>query len=112
MSVGEQGLVARYFSAMRRCDLEALMALFAAHPVLSVPDGRNFEGRAAIESWFRLLFGSVRPSPTCVSEVASARAIAAEIETKLPDGSVRRTANFFDLDERGAIVGLRSYARS
>jgi ketosteroid isomerase-like protein len=102
----------RYFAAMRAADLTEVLALFAPDAVLSVPDGRVFEGVNAIGGWFEHLFGAVSPCPTCVAELASERAIAVEIETALPGGAVRRTANFFDLNERGLIIGLRSYARA
>jgi ketosteroid isomerase-like protein len=110
--IDRQGLAARYFQAMRDKDLPTLRTLFAADAVLSVPDGRSFQGIEAICGWFEQLFASVAPSPTCVAELATPRAIAAEIETALPNGTVRRTANFFDIDERGLVKGLRTYARS
>lgn len=105
-------LAERYFTAMREQDLASLRAMFAPDAVLCVPDGRSFAGIEEIVGWFSLLFGSVSPSPRCVAEVPAERAIAVEIETTLPGGAVRRTANFFDLNERGLITGLRSYARS
>jgi hypothetical protein len=110
--IDPQGLAARYFKAMREQDLPTLRSLFAADAVLSVPDGRSFQGIEAICGWFAQLFASVSPSPTCVSELATPRAIAVEIEAALPNGTVRRTANFFDVDERGLVKGLRAYARS
>ena len=44
--------------------------------------------------------------------VASAEVIATEIETVLPNGTFRRTANFFHLSSEGRIQRLSVYARS
>ena len=110
--IDPDGLAARYFAAMRASDREGLLVLFAPDATLSVPDGRTFEGIEAIGAWFTSLFGAVSPSPTCLAEIVGRGAIAVEIETKLADGVVRRTANFFDLNERGLIRALRSYARA
>lgn len=110
-AIDPDGVAARYFTGMRARDLAGVLALFAPEAVLWVPDGRRFDGVEAIGGWFTHLFGVVGPTPHAVSEVSSSRAIAVEIETQLPDGTTRRTANFFDLDERGLISGLRSYAR-
>lgn len=105
-------LVARYFAAMRARDLTALRALFAPDAIVALPNGRTFEGWEAIEQMFAGLFVAAAPSPTCLRQIVGDQVIATEIETDLPDGGVRRTANFFDLDERGSITGLRSYMRS
>jgi hypothetical protein len=39
-------------------------------------------------------------------------AIAVEIEARLPDGSSRRTANFYHLNSQGRIQRLSVYMRS
>jgi hypothetical protein len=109
--VNPNGIAARYFTGMRAADLQGVLSLFTPDAVLSVPDGRVFVGIDAIGGWFTELFRSVSPSPHCIAELALPHAIAVEIETTLPGGAVRRTANFFDVDEHGLIRALRSYAR-
>jgi hypothetical protein len=58
------------------------------------------------------LFAAMSPSPTPLAVIAGARGVATEIEARLPDGTVRRTANFFHFNSEGLIERLSVYARS
>ena len=107
-----QAIAERYFDGMRAKDVERVIALFAESATLNPPDGRELRGLAAIRQWFEMLFSGAAPSPTPSAYVAGARDVAVEIQTKLADGSSRRTANFFHFDEAGRIERLTSYARS
>lgn len=109
-ATGAHVLTRRYFAAVRACDLDGLLALFAADAVMTVPDGRTWTGIAAIRQWFTAVLAA-QPKPSCLAEIAGAHGVAAEIETELGDGSTRRTANFFHLDDSGLITVLSSYAR-
>ena len=101
----------RYFASMRGRDLEALIGLFSTDAAFVLPDGREIAGIAAIRQTYTNLFAAAAPSPTPIAMIAGAQAIAVEIETRLADGSVRRTANFFHLDAGGFIRRLSVYAR-
>jgi len=55
-------------------------------------------------------------SPQCrrlplAAVIAGAHGVATEIEARLPDGTVRRTANFFHFNGEGLIERLSVYAR-
>ena len=89
-----------------------VLTLFAADASIILPDAREIAGLDAIRSWFSSLFGTQAPSPTAVALIAGERGVAAEIETQLANGSVRRTANFFHLDQAGRIQRLSVYMRS
>lgn len=102
----------RYFAAMRARDLEGVLALFAVDASISLPDGRQVAGLPALEQWFRMLFASAAPSPRAVAVIRGAGGVATEIETQLADGKLRRTANFFHLDDAGLIARLSVYTRS
>lgn len=104
-------LTERYFACMRSRDLEGLAALFTEDAVAVLPDGREVQGRAGIRGMYQHIFGAGAPSPTPLATIAAADGAATEIEARLPDGSVRRTANFFHLDAEGRIVRLSVYAR-
>lgn len=101
----------RYFDAIRARELDALCALFTAEAVMVLPDGRELAGIEAIRGMYTYLFGAGAPVPTAVATVVGPDSAAAEIEARLPDGSVRRTANFFHLDASGLIVRLSVYRR-
>jgi hypothetical protein len=57
------------------------------------------------------VFAAGAPVPTPGPRVVGERAAAVEIAAQLPDGTVRRTANFFHLDEAGRIQRLSVYMR-
>jgi ketosteroid isomerase-like protein len=101
----------RYFAHMRSRDLDGLANLFAEDAVVTLPDGRDVAGLAAIRGMYEHIFAAGAPSPTPLATIAGAPGAATEIEARLPDGSVRRTANFFHLDGQGRIVRLSIYKR-
>ena len=104
-------LAHQYFSSVKNRDLDSLCALYVADAELVLPDGRELFGVAAIREMYQGLFGSQAPSPTPVHIVAGDNAVAAELEIRLPNGDIRRTANFFSLDAQGLIKRLSIYAR-
>ena len=105
-------LAERYFAAMRARDSATLQSLFSSDATIAFPDGREIAGQGAISEWFTGLFKAAPPTPNVVALIASADSIATENEVSLPNGSVRRTANFFHLDESGRIRRLSVYART
>jgi hypothetical protein len=105
-------LVDCYFANMRARDIEGLTKLFAADATFTLPDGRELTGCAAIHEMYSKLFAAMAPSPTPLAVIAAARGVAAEIEARLANGTIRRTANFFHFDDEGLIKRLSVYARS
>ena len=105
-------LVERYFANIRNHELDALIAFFAMDATMTLPDGREFAGVAAIRTMYSGLFAAQSPSPRPVAVIAGIHGAAAEIEVRLPNGTVRRTANFFHLDSAGLIERLSIYARA
>lgn len=101
----------RYFSLMRARDVDGLVQLFAEDAVMVLPDGRELMGRAAIRALYGHLVASGAPSPRPVAQIGRTDLVATEIEAQLPDGTVRRTANFFHLDGAGRIRRLSIYRR-
>jgi ketosteroid isomerase-like protein len=100
----------RYFASIQTRDLEGLLALFAEDATMTLPDGRLLRGTAEIRQLFTSLFAS--PSvPTPRSTLIAGHKVACEIETRLPDGNIRLTANFYELDGQGQIQHLRHYMR-
>ena len=104
-------LANRYFAHIRDRNLDGLIAFFAEDATMKLPDGREFCGVAAIRAMYHSLFAAQSPSPNPVTVVAGAQQLATEIEAHLPNGTVRRTANFFLLDSQGRIKRLNIYAR-
>src|SRR5262245_17202673 len=101
-----------YFSNMRARDIDALEALFAENGVMVLPDGRELDGPAAIRTMYEGLFKMSPPSPTPVVIVDGGPSVAAcEIEARMENGDVRRTANFFHLNDAGRIQRLSIYRR-
>jgi ketosteroid isomerase-like protein len=109
--MSKHDLAESYFARIRNRDLEGLLSFFSTDAVLKLPDGREFAGTDAIREMYRGLFAAQAPSPTPMAVIIGTDAIAVEIEARLPDGSVRRTANFFHLDPRDQIQRLNIYAR-
>jgi hypothetical protein len=101
----------RYFASIRARDLDSLIALYAEDACFTLPDGRLFNGIDAIREMHRSVFAAGGPSPTPLASIAGANAIAVEIEARLSDGTVRRTANFYYLNAAGRIQGLSVYMR-
>jgi ketosteroid isomerase-like protein len=104
-------LADRYFACMMARDLDGLAAIFDEDAVVVLPDGREVSGLPAIRGMYQHIWGSGAPSPTPLATVAAAQAVAVEIEARLPDGSSRRTANFFHLGAEGRIARLSIYKR-
>jgi hypothetical protein len=102
----------RYFACMRGRDLAGLAALFADDAAFILPDGRELSGAAAIHGMYANLFDAQAPSPRPLATIVGANGVATEIETRLADGTVRRTANFFHLDDKGRIKRLSVYTRT
>jgi hypothetical protein len=105
-------LADRYFACIRNRDIDSLIALYAADATFSLPDGREFTGVAAIRQMHQGVFAAGAPMPTPGPRVAGESGIAVEIAAQLPDGAVRRTANFFHLDGEGRIQRLSVYQKS
>lgn len=105
------GLADRYFSCVRTHDLDGLCAMYTADAVLLLPDNRELIGVEAIREMYRGLFSSQAPSPTPVNIIVGEHSVAAELEIRLPNGDIRRTANFFSLDDANFIKRLSIYAR-
>lgn len=101
----------RYFASVRARDLDGLIALYAENASFSLPNGREFNGVDAIREMHRSVFAAGGPSPTPLASIAEASSIAVEIEARLPDGTVRRTANFYYLNPAGRIQRLSVYMR-
>ncbi len=104
-------LVESYFANMRARDIEGLVKLFAADAMFILPDGRELSGSDAIHEMYNKLFAAMAPSPTPLAVIAAGRGVAAEIEARLPNGTTRRTANFFHFNDEGLIQRLSVYAR-
>lgn len=102
----------RYFVEMRARDLEGLATLFAADAVFVLPNGTELSGLGAIRAMYEKLLATSPPTPTPLVSVVGVKSVATEIETQLPDGNKRRTANFFHLDDAGRIKRLSVYMRS
>jgi hypothetical protein len=105
-------MVDRYFANMRERDIEGLVKLFAQDATFILPDGREVSGSAAIRDVYSELFAAMAPSPRPLAVIAAAHEIATEIEARLPNGTIRRTANFFHFDGNGLIKRLSVYARA
>lgn len=110
--MNKEEIVERYFANIRNRDLDALIAFFAPDAAMTLPDGRQFAGVAAIRAMYSGLFAAQPPSPRPVAVIAGAQNVAAEIEAHLPNGTVRRTANFFHLNSAGLIQRMNIYARA
>jgi ketosteroid isomerase-like protein len=106
-----RGVVDRYFANMRARDIEGLVRLFAPDATFILPDGRELSGVAAIHDMYGKLFAAMAPSPTPHAVIAAAQGVATEIEARLPNGTIRRTANFFHFNDEGLIKRLSVYAR-
>ena len=99
----------RYFAAMRAQDLDAFLALFADAATIVWPDGRAVEGKAAIRAAYAQLFSMPSNNPAPGPVMAGPRCCAAEVRSRLPDGSERRTINVFAFGEDGLMTRMSSY---
>jgi SnoaL-like domain len=101
----------RYFTAMRGADLDGVLALFAEDAIAILPDGNLRDGKAALKVMFAGIFGQSRPNPAPGPITGAGNYWAVEVETALPDGLTRNTANFFHLNGDGLIERMHSYRR-
>lgn len=101
----------RYFACIKAKDIDGLLDLYADEATFTLPNGREFQGKDAIREMHLSVFAAGAPIPTTVMEVVGTDAIAVEIEARLPDGSVRRTANFYQISGDGRIARLGVYMR-
>ena len=99
-----------YFANVKRRDLDGLLSLFASDATMILPDGTELTGSAAIRTLFSALFAA-QTTPTPMGTIVSGDQAASEIETQLPDGRIRRTANFYQFNSEGLIKRLSHYAR-
>jgi uncharacterized protein (TIGR02246 family) len=104
-------VVERYFAAIRARDIDSLLALYMEDATVTIPNGKEFRGIAAIGEMHRSVFAGAAPTPTVIHKVLGENSAAVEIEARLADGSVRRTANFYQLSAAGRIARLSVYAR-
>lgn len=100
-----------YFAAVRAKDIDALMDLYAEGATFALPNGKEFTGKETIRAVHQSVFDSGSPMPQPGMRFAGPGAMAVEIETHLPDGSVRQTTNHYRFDDQGRIVLLKVYAR-
>lgn len=107
-----ENVVERYFAAIRARDIDSLLALYAEDATFILPNGKEFRGVAAIGEMQRGVLAGAAPTPTVVNKVLGENSAAIEIEAHLSDGTVRRTANFYQLSPAGQIARLSVYMRS
>jgi uncharacterized protein (TIGR02246 family) len=102
----------RYVAAMRAQNVDDLMALYAEDAVFVLPNGREFQGHAAIRAMHEGVLKAASPRPTPRAMVVGDAAVAVEIEVHVPDGNTRRTANFYHLNAQGRIQRLSVYMQT
>ncbi len=107
-----KAIAERYFAAIRARNLDDLIALYADDATLVLPNGKESKGVAAIRETHQSVFNAATPTPFPQAMIVGDTAIAVEIEAKMPDGTSRRTANFFHLSHQGRIQRLNIYMRS
>ena len=101
-----------YFASVRARNIDNFTALFAEDAVFVKPDGHELSGLAAIREMELGVFNSSSPpAPSPTAMVVGDSAIAVEIDVHLPDGTVRRVANFFSLDAEGRIKRVSVYRK-
>jgi SnoaL-like domain len=102
----------RYFTAMRGADKAVVLALIADDAIVILPHGNERNGKAALDEMFTAIFTQSRPNPSPGPMTGAGNYWAVEVETQLPDGRKRNTANFFRLNGAGLIERMHSYSRS
>ncbi len=105
-------LAERYFATVRSRDIDRFVALYAEDASFIYPDGREAKGVAAIRERQSAVYAAQPPSPSPQSMIVGNNCVAVELEAALPDGSVRRMANFFYFDAKGLIERQRVYRQS
>lgn len=101
-----------YFAAVHARDPDALAALFTEDGVMTLPDGRDVTGAAAIRAMYAHVFAASAPSPKPLAIIAGPAGVAVEIEASFADGLVLRTANFFHFNDAGRVHHLSVYKRA
>ena len=101
-----------YFPSVRTRDIERFMALFAADAVVILPDGTEVAGAPAIRAMEERVFATGAPLPEPQGVVVGERAVAVEIDVHLPNGTVMKAANFFQLNTAGLIQRLSVYRKT
>lgn len=107
--VNPKELAERYFETVRSRDIDRFVALYTEDASFVYPDGREAKGAAAIRERQAVVFAAKPPSPSPQSMIAGERCVAVELAAKLPDGAVRRMANFFYFNADGLIERQRVY---
>ena len=102
----------RYFAAIRARDIDDLMTLYADDATFVLPNGRESKGVAAIRAMHQSVFNASAPQPVPQAMILGNDAVAVEIDAQMPDGTSRRTANFYYLNSQGRIQRLSIYMRS
>ena len=102
----------RYFAAIRTRNIEDLMSLYAHDAIFILPNGRESHGVGAIRATHQSVFDAASPMPEPQAMIVGQDAVAVEIEARMPDGTSRRTANFYHLNPQGQIQRLSVYMRS
>jgi ketosteroid isomerase-like protein len=97
---------------MRTRNIEDLMALYAEDATFVLPNGKEASGIAAIRELHQRVFSAAAPMPAPQATIVGDTAVAVEIEAQMPDGTRRRTANFYHLNGQGRIQRLSVYMRS
>jgi hypothetical protein len=105
-------LAERYFACVRARDIDGWMALFADDARYVLPNGKHFEGAAEIRAIQTSVFASGAPFPTPQRQLIDGKAMAVEVEARLPDGSTRRTVNLYTLNDAGLIQQLSVFMQS
>jgi hypothetical protein len=104
------GIAQRYVEAMNHGDIEAMMALFAPHPVLRHPTG-VYEGVEAVRGFF--LDTAFAYSAHLVPIVGRAEADLAWLEVEATSDVTpgrQRVVDVFRLDTEGRIIDLGVYS--
>jgi uncharacterized protein (TIGR02246 family) len=102
----------RYFAAIRARNIDDLISLYADDATFVLPNGKESKGVAAIRQTHQSVFDAGAPMPMPLVMIVGDAAIAVEIEAQMPDGTSRRTANFYQLNSLGRIQRLSVYMRS
>lgn len=106
-----KAIAERYFAAIKARNIDDLTALYADDATLILPNGKESKGVAAIRETHQGVFNAAAPTPAPQAMIVGDGAVAVEIEARMPDGTSRRTANFFHLDSQGRIQRLSIYMR-
>lgn len=104
-------VVEAYFGGMRARDIAGLTALYAQDATFILPDGREFNGVAAIGAMHEGVFAAGAPVPSIEAKIVGDNSAAVEVEARLPDGTSRFTTNHFYLDAAGKIARLNVYMK-